>query len=143
MTVSVGGSALVNLLPDYDVHPTSSGGYRRRHTLAKLIPTRLEGGVVASRMHPHRLHGGALGATIGAIVGLIAILVIDRFVRGDQNDTYWAPAGIVVGIFAGGMVGHQHAEISNGGREDEAATAEAEAALAEQDGNHEPPIQQS
>jgi hypothetical protein len=94
-------------------------------------------------MHPHRLHGGALGATIGAIVGLIAILVIDRFVRGDQNDTYWAPAGIVVGIFAGGMVGLLLAEIAIGGREDEAATAEAEAALAEQDGNHEPPIQQS
>ncbi len=95
---------------------------------------------MASRMHPHRLHGGALGATIGAIVGLIAVLVIDLFVRGDQNDMYWLPAGIVVGIFAGGMAGLLLAEIAIGGREDEAATAEAEAALAEQDRNHEPPV---
>jgi hypothetical protein len=95
---------------------------------------------VASRMHPHRLHGGALGAAIGAIVGLIAVLVIDLIVRGDQNDTYWLPAGIVVGIFAGGMAGLLLAEIAIGGREDEAATAEAEAALADQDANHQPPV---
>jgi hypothetical protein len=91
---------------------------------------------VASREHPHRLHGGALGAAIGAIVGLVAVVVIDRIVSGDQNDTYWLPAGIVVGIFAGAMAGLLFAEIAIGGREDEAATAEAEAALAaEQDGS--------
>ena len=98
---------------------------------------------MAGRMHPHRLHGGALGAAIGAIVGLIAILVIDRFVGATRTTPTGAPAGIVVGIFAGGMVRLLLAEIAIGGREDEAATAEAEAALAEQDGNHEPPIQQS
>jgi hypothetical protein len=88
-------------------------------------------------MHPHRLHGGALGATIGAIVGLIAVLVIDRLVRGDQNDMYLPGRG---GHLAGGMAGLLLAEIWIGGREDEAATAEAEAAIAEHDHNHEPPV---
>jgi len=92
---------------------------------------------VASREHPHRLHGGALGAAIGAVVGLVAVLVIDSIASGNRNDTYWLPAGIVVGIFVGAMAGLLLAEIAIGGREDEAATAEAEAALAaEQDGSH-------
>lgn len=85
--------------------------------------------MIGSR-HPHRLHGGALGATIGAVIGLVAVLVVDRFVGGDQNDIFWLPAGIVTGLFVGGMAGFLLTETWLGGREDELATAEAEAALA-------------
>jgi hypothetical protein len=87
--------------------------------------------MIGSR-HPHRLHGGALGATIGAVIGLVAVLVVDQFVGGDQNDIFWLPAGIVTGLFVGGMAGLLLTETWLGGREDELATAEAEAERARQ-----------
>jgi hypothetical protein len=88
--------------------------------------------LVISSRHPHRIRGGALGATIGAVIGLVVVLLIDLLVRGDQNDLFWLPAGIVTGLFAGAMVGLLLAETWIGGHLDELATAEAEAALAQE-----------
>lgn len=78
--------------------------------------------------HPHFLHGRALGATIGAIVCLVAALVINS-VAGD-SDIISPPAIIVTGIFAGTMAGLLFSSIVIGGREDDEATREAHEAVA-------------
>ncbi|HET6171709.1 MAG TPA: hypothetical protein VFD90_03830 [Gaiellales bacterium] len=83
--------------------------------------------------HSLRLGGGGLGALIGAALGLLAVLIIDRLLAGDQNGLFWLPAGIVTGIFVGGMIGLLLAEIYLGTREDEADTAAARAELAQQE----------
>jgi hypothetical protein len=75
------------------------------------------------------MRGGALGALIGALVGLAIVLVVDRLVSGSQSDLFWLPAGIVTGVFAGGVIGVLLAETWIGGKEDDRDTAEAKSEL--------------
>jgi hypothetical protein len=91
---------------------------------------------VTGSSHPHRIRGGALGAAIGVLVGLVAVFVVDRLVGGDQNDLFWLPAAIVTGVFVGGMMGFLLAETVIGGMEDERETAEAEEELAQLRAQH-------
>jgi hypothetical protein len=81
------------------------------------------------RVHPHRLHGRALGATIGAVVGLIAAFVVHAIVSRDSTGLFAFPATLVTAVFAGLMGGLLVASIVVGGREDDRATREAEAAI--------------
>jgi hypothetical protein len=74
-----------------------------------------------------RRHGILVGTIVGGIIGAIAALVITLI--GPGQAIWWTPAGFVVGVFAGLMVGFMLAEDVKGGAEDELATAEAEAAL--------------
>jgi gas vesicle protein len=90
---------------------------------------------VIGAMHRHHLNCGVLGAAIGAVAAVVAVLIIDQVV-GHQNGLFWLPAGIVTGVFVGGMAGLMFAEIAIGGREDDKATAEAEEALARDQALH-------
>jgi hypothetical protein len=91
----------------------------------------MEEDLVLGSVHPHRIRGGALGALIGAFAGIVAVLVIDWLINGDQNDLFWLPAAIFTGIFGGGVMGFMLAETIIGGHEDERDTAEARAEAAE------------
>jgi hypothetical protein len=86
---------------------------------------------VFGSVHPHRIRGGALGALIGALVGIVAVFLIDWLVNGDQNDLFWLPAAIFTGIFGGGVMGFMLAETIIGGHEDERDTAEAKSEIAQ------------
>jgi hypothetical protein len=74
-----------------------------------------------------RRHTIALGTALGGVIGALAALVITLI--GPGETVWWTPAGFVVGVFAGLMAGFMLSEEVKGGREDDLATAEAEAAL--------------
>jgi hypothetical protein len=74
-----------------------------------------------------RRHSVASGTALGGLIGVIAALVI-TLIHPDRT-IWWAPAGFAVGIFGGLVMGFMFAEELKGGREDDLATAEAEAAL--------------
>ena len=74
-----------------------------------------------------RRHVIAFGTILGGLVGALVALVITLV--GPGQTIWWTPAGFVVGIFGGLMMGFMFAEEVKGGAEDELATAEAEAAL--------------
>jgi hypothetical protein len=74
-----------------------------------------------------RSHGIALGTAVGGLIGALVALVITLV--GPGRTIWWTPAGFVVGIFGGLVMGFMFAEEVKGGAEDELATAEAEAAL--------------
>jgi hypothetical protein len=90
----------------------------------------VEEDLVFRSKHSDRVVVAALGALTGAIIGLLAVFLIELAVSGDQNGIFWLPAGIVTGIFVGGMVGLMLVEIIIGGLEDDRDTAEARAARA-------------
>jgi hypothetical protein len=83
-----------------------------------------------NRRHRRR-HGIARGAALGGIIGAIIALVITLV--GPGSTIWWTPAGFVTGIFGGLVIGFMVAEEVKGGEEDDLATAEAEAALHDQD----------
>ena len=82
--------------------------------------------------HRHRLHGRALGATIGGIAGLCAGIAVHLVVSGDRSGLFAFPATISTAIFVGVGMGLMFASIILGGREDDLATHAAREAL-EQD----------
>ena len=61
---------------------------------------------MTSRSRSHQLERcGALGAAAGAIIGVLAVLLIFGFVGSFQHDNYWLLAGVEIGILSGGMTG--------------------------------------
>jgi di/tricarboxylate transporter len=66
-----------------------------------------------------------LGAVIGSVFAIVAVLVVDRLVPGRQNDQAWMPAGIAAGIIGGGVIGMLISQIVVGGRASKQATQEA------------------
>jgi hypothetical protein len=83
--------------------------------------------------HMHRLFGlprrhiVAVAVVTGGLAGAVVALVINRIDSGDRL-VWWAPAGTVVAVFAGVMLGLLFGEEIKGGREDAIADVEAEAA---------------
>jgi hypothetical protein len=68
------------------------------------------------------LRSGIIGAAVGIVLAIVIVLVVDRIVSGPQNDTFWLPAGIIVGIIGGGVIGMLLSQVIAGGRESERAT---------------------
>jgi uncharacterized membrane protein len=68
------------------------------------------------------LRSGVIGAVAGIVLAIVIVIVIDRIVAGTQNDTFWLPAGIVVGIVGGGVIGMLLSQVVAGGRESARAT---------------------
>lgn len=79
------------------------------------------------------LRAGVIGAVIGILIAVIAVLVVDRIVAGAQNDNFWLPAGIIIGLIAGGVIGMLFSQVIASGREGELATATAMKAVAAED----------
>jgi hypothetical protein len=73
-----------------------------------------------------RRHTIALGTALGGLIGALGALVITLV--GPGQPIWWTPAGFVVGIFGGLVIGFMIAEEVKGGRQDDLDTAEAEAA---------------
>lgn len=83
-----------------------------------------------TNLGPRHRHGGMRGAIIGAILAVAVVLLIDALIDPLDNN-YWLPAGIAMGLVGGGVIGLLFAEVWMGGKQDEAATAEALASRAE------------
>ena len=65
---------------------------------------------------------------IGALFGVMAVLLIDTQVYDGIRYNYWLPAGLAMGIVGGGVLGLLFSQVWIGGRQDEAATQAAKKA---------------
>jgi hypothetical protein len=70
----------------------------------------------------NHMRSGVIGAVVGIVLAIVIVVVVDRIVSGPQNDTFWLPAGIVVGIIGGGVIGMLLSQVIAGGRESARAT---------------------
>ncbi len=77
----------------------------------------------------NHLRSGVIGAAAGAVLAIVIVVVVDRIVAGPQNDNFWLPAGIILGIIGGGVIGMLLSQVIAGGRESERKNRAAEAAV--------------
>jgi hypothetical protein len=81
-----------------------------------------------TRLRHHHWSGGAVGALLGALLGVIAVLLVDSQIARGVRYNFWLPAGIAMGLVGGGVIGLLFAEIWMGGHQDEEVTLAAKGA---------------